>query len=32
MTEGAWEKFEKFCALISGKEDIFYGSNKEVLL
>ena len=27
-----WEKFEEFCALISGKEDIFYGTNTEVLL
>ena len=27
-----WEKFKEFCALISGKEDIFYGTNKEVLL
>lgn len=32
ITEGSWEKFENFCALISGREDIFYGSNKEVLL
>ena len=23
---------EKFCALISGKDDIFYGTNSEVLL
>ena len=27
-----WEDFEKLCAKISGKEDIFYGTNKEVLL
>ena len=27
-----WEEFDKFCALVSGKEDIFYGTNKEVLL
>ena len=26
-----WEKFEEFCKLVSGKEDIFYGTNKEVL-
>ncbi len=26
-----WEKFEEFLKLISGKEDIFYGTNKEVL-
>ena len=31
MDEIPWERFEKFCALISGKEDIFYGTNKEVL-
>ncbi len=28
----AWERFEEFCKLISGKDDIFYGTNKEVLL
>lgn len=27
-----WAWFEDFCKLISGKEDIFYGTNKEVLL
>ncbi|MBE5734780.1 MAG: polysaccharide deacetylase [Clostridiales bacterium] len=27
-----WEKFEKFCELISNKEDIFYGTNKQILL
>ena len=27
-----WNKFEDFCRLISGKDDIFYGTNKEVLL
>ena len=27
-----WEKFEEFCKLISGRDDIFYGTNKEVLL
>lgn len=26
-----WEKFEAFCRLISGKKDIVYGTNKEVL-
>lgn len=26
-----WEKFEEFCRLISGKEDIIYGTNTEVL-
>ena len=32
MVEGDWERFEKFCAMIAGKEDIYYGTNKEVLL
>ena len=27
-----WDKFEEFCKLVSGKEDIFYGTNREVLL
>lgn len=27
-----WDKFEEFCKKISGKSDIFYGTNKEVLL
>ena len=27
-----WNTLEKFCALISGKDDIFYGTNSEVLL
>lgn len=27
-----WEKFEEFCKFISGKDDIFYGTNKEILL
>ncbi len=27
-----WEQFESLCKLISGKEDIFYGTNKQVLL
>ena len=27
-----WEEFEEFLRLISFKEDIFYGTNKEVLL
>ena len=27
-----WERFEEFCKLISAKSDIFYGTNKEVLL
>ena len=27
-----WEMFDEFCSMISGKEDIFYGTNKEILL
>ncbi len=27
-----WDKFEEFLKLISYKDDIFYGTNKEVLL
>lgn len=27
-----WEKFEELCQKISGHDDIFYGTNKEVLL
>lgn len=27
-----WAKFEEFCKHISGRSDIFYGTNKEVLL
>jgi len=26
-----WEKFEEFCAMMSGRDDIFYGTNLEVL-
>lgn len=28
----SWEKFEEFCKFISGKDDIFYGTNAQVLL
>jgi peptidoglycan/xylan/chitin deacetylase (PgdA/CDA1 family) len=28
----SWDKLEEFCSLVSGKEDIFYGTNKEILL
>ena len=28
----SWERFEEFCKMISGKSDIFYGTNKEVIL
>ena len=27
-----WEKFEEFCAMMANKDDIFYGTNAEVLL
>ena len=27
-----WDMFEEFCRMISNKNDIFYGTNKEVLL
>ena len=27
-----WTKFEEFCKLISNRDDIFYGTNSEVLL
>ncbi len=27
-----WDRFERFCSLISGKNDIFYGTNRQVLL
>lgn len=30
--DDTWEEFEKFLKYISFKEDIFYGTNKEVLL
>ena len=26
-----WDRFEEFCKMIGGKEDIFYGTNREVL-
>lgn len=28
--ENTWDKIEEWCKLISGKADIFYGTNKEV--
>ena len=28
----SWEKFEEICQKLSGRDDIFYGTNKEVLL
>lgn len=27
-----WAQFAEFCAMISGKKDIFYGTNRQVLL
>ena len=30
--ESRWVRFENLCKLLSGREDIFYGTNKEVLL
>lgn len=29
---GDWERFEDFCRLISGKEDIYYCTNRQALL
>lgn len=31
VSETEWERFEEFCRMISGKSDIFYGTNREVL-
>ena len=28
----SWDKFDEFCKLISHKDDIFYGTNRDVLL
>lgn len=27
-----WARFEEFLAMMAGRNDIFYGTNKEVLL
>lgn len=27
-----WERFEDFCRMISGNDEVFYGTNREVLL
>lgn len=32
LFDGAWERFEAFCAAISGKSDVFYGTNRDILL
>ena len=29
--DNTWDKFEEFCKMISGRQDIFYGTNAEVL-
>ena len=29
--DGAWERFEEFCRFISGRDDVFYGTNTECL-
>jgi hypothetical protein len=29
MRPGAWEQFEVFCKLIGGRDDVFYGTNRE---
>lgn len=30
--DDSWDEFEKFCKYVSGRDEIFYGTNKEVLL
>ena len=30
--DDSWEKFEKFCEYVSGREDVFYGTNKEIII
>ena len=27
-----WDRFEELCKMLSGKDDIFYGTNREILL
>lgn len=27
----SWERFEEFCRMMAGRDDIFYGTNREVL-
>lgn len=31
-TDDGWERFEELCRILSNREDIFYGTNSEVLL
>ena len=28
----SWEEFDEFCKMVSGRKDVFYGTNSEVLL
>ncbi len=28
----SWERFDEFCKALSGKSDIYYGTNRQVLL
>ncbi len=28
----SWDKFEEFCRLVSNQKDVFYGTNREILL
>lgn len=30
--DNSWDKFEQFCKFIAGRDDVFYGTNKEILL
>ena len=30
--EGAWERFEEFCRLIAGKQDVFYATNSQIFI
>lgn len=30
VEERVWTEFERFCELISGKDDIYYGTNDQV--
>ena len=27
-----WDRLERFCEMLAGRDDIFYGTNREVLL
>ena len=29
--ENTWDKFEEFCKMMSGRNDIFYGTNRQIL-